>query len=418
MDVSGLNEPLLILLIGLLVIAAIVLQSRLKAAGLPSLIGFIFLGLAIRLADGRLSFLSEQALGVFDVLGKIGVICLLFRVGLDSDVVALVRKVRHAVLIWAASVAVNGFAAFSVVYWILGHGVVPSVFAAAALTATSVGVAVGVWRESGSLNSESGNLLIDGAEMNDISGVVILALLFAGAPLLRQGAIGQALPELGRTLLSVAIKLMAFSTACVLFSRYAEKGYTRFLSGIESSPGFMITLTGTAFVLAASAGLLGFSVAIGAFFAGLVFSRDPRAVRIEGSFDALYNLFVPFFFIGIGLSLDPEALVSSLRVGAVLTATAVVAMFLAAWGSSMFFTAWRGAVLIGLSMIPRAEIAMIIMQKGHSLGDWAVPAEIFGGTVLVSLVTCTAIPIALKPLFALWPQFAGGPAETRGAGNG
>jgi len=411
MDVTGLNEPLLILLIGLLVIVAILLQSRLKAIGLPSLIGFIFLGFAIRLADTRLGFLSENALGVFDVLGKIGVICLLFRIGLDSDIVALVRQMRHAVLIWLASVAVNGLAAFSVVHWLLGRQLVPSVFAAAALTATSVGVAVGVWRESGSLGSGAGNLLIDAAEMNDISGVVILALLFAVAPILRQGAVGEVLPRLGRTLLTVGIKLVVFATLCVLFSRYLEKSYTRFFSRIESSPGFTITLAGTAFVLAASAGLLGFSVAIGAFFAGLVFSRDPKAVRIEGSFDAVYNLFVPFFFIGIGLSLDPAAMLSSLRVGAVLTVTAIAAMFVAAWGISLFLTGWREAVLIGLSMIPRAEIAMIIMQKGCSLGEWAVPPEIFGGTVLVSLVTCTVIPMVLKKMFPLWPQGQGDARE-------
>jgi Kef-type K+ transport system membrane component KefB len=407
MDVTGLNEPLLILLIGLLVIVAILLQSRLKAIGLPSLIGFIFLGFAIRLADTRLGFLSENALGVFDVLGKIGVICLLFRIGLDSDLVGLVSQMRRAALVWFACISVTGVAGFLVTYRLLGLSILPSVFVTAALTATSVGVAVELWRESGSLHSEAGNLLIDAAEMNDISGVVILALLFAVAPILRRGPLRAALPSLGRTLLTVGIKLVGFSALCVLFSRFVEKPYTRFFSRIESSPGFMITLAGTAFVLAATAGLLGFSVAIGAFFAGLVFSRDPRAVRVEGSFDALYNLFVPFFFIGIGLSLDPGAMVSSLSVGAVLTVTAVAAMFLAAWGSSVFLTDWRGAVLIGLSKVPRAEIAMIIVQKGRALGDWAVPPQLFGGMVLVSLVTCTVIPMVLKKLLALWPQGQG-----------
>jgi hypothetical protein len=63
-------------------------------------------------------------------------------------------------------------------------------------------------------------------------------------------------------------------------------------------------------------------------------------------------------------------------------------------------------------MIPRAEIAMIILQKGHSLGEWAVSPEIFGGTVLASLVTCTVIPMVLKRMFALWPQ---GSREERGS---
>jgi Kef-type K+ transport system membrane component KefB len=102
------------------------------------------------------------------------------------------------------------------------------------LTATSVGVAVGVRRDSGSLGPESGNLFIDAAEMNDISGVVILALLFAVAPILRQGAVGEALPRLSRTLLTVGIKLIVFNALCVLFSRLVEKPYTRFFPGSKA----------------------------------------------------------------------------------------------------------------------------------------------------------------------------------------
>jgi Kef-type K+ transport system membrane component KefB len=377
-----------------------------KALGLPSLVGFIALGFAMRLVDIPLVFLSERVLEVFDILGKIGVICLLFRIGLDSDLAGLVRQMRHAAFIWAASITVNGAAGFAAARWLLGTPLLPSVFIAAALTATSVGVAVQVWRETGSLSSPAGNLLVDAAEMNDISGVVILALLFAVAPLLRRGGAAHLLPALGKTLLIVMAKLAGFSALCVLFSRFAEKSYTRFFQRVESSPGFMITVAGTAFVLAAVAGLLGFSVAIGAFFAGLVFSRDPRAVRVEGSFDAIYNLFVPFFFIGIGLSLDPGAVVTSLRIGAVLTATAVAAMFLAAWASCLFVTNMRGAVLVGLSMIPRAEIAMIIMLKGRGLGEWAVPPGVFGGMVLVSLVTCLSVPIVLERLFRAWTPAA------------
>lgn len=93
-----------------------------------------------------------------------------------------------------------------------------------------------------------------------------------------------------------------------------------------------------------------------------------------------------------------------------MTATAVAAMFLAAWAGCLFITNMRGAVLVGLSMIPRAEIAMIIVLKGRSLGDWAMPPGVFGGMVLVSLVTCLSVPIVLKRLFADTPRaaFSGG----------
>ncbi len=404
MSASEINEPFLILLIGVIAILAVLLQSRMKALGIPSLAGFILLGFAIRAIDTQVGFLTEQALRIFDLLGKIGVICLLFRIGLDSDVVRLVKQIRHAAVIYAAGVIVNGVAGFSVAHWLLGADTIPSIFVGVALTASSVGVAVAVWQDSSALNTTAGDLLVDAAELNDLSGVVFVALLFAVAPVIRGGPIGEALPALGRTLLIVLVKLIGFSALCLLFSRFAEKRYTRFFSRVETNPGFTITLAATAFVLAAVAGLLGFSVAIGAFFAGLVFSRDPDAVRMEASFSTIYNLFVPFFFIGIGLSFDPQAAVSSLGIGAVLSVVAILPTFLAVTGSSLPFMNGRAAVLIGLSKIPRAEITMIIMQTGRNMGSWAVPAEIFGAMVVVSLVTSTAIPLLLKRLFILWPD--------------
>jgi len=360
-EFEGFNEPLLILLVGGLVIGASLLKSRLRAIGLPALVGFLLLGFALRLADTGLAgagagvlasgagFLSASALQVFDILAKIGVICLLFRIGLESDLGALLRQLRSASLVWGASVLVNGAAGFAVSYWLLGLGLIPSVFAAAALTATSVGVAVGVWQESGRLGTRSGDLLIDAAEMNDIRGVVILALLFGVAPLLHGQERQLPLARIAGTLGLVVAKLGGFGLLCWLFSRYVERRYTAFCQRVEGDrPSLMVPVAGTAFVLAA--------VAVGA-------------------------------------------------------------MFLAAGGASTLLTGPRGAVLIGLSMIPRAEIAMIIMQKGRSLGAWAVPSGLFGAMVLVSLATCLAVPVVLQRLFALWPREKASAAGGRGAGE-
>lgn len=364
MEFEGFSEPLLILMVGVLAVASRLLASRFRVVGLPPLVGFLLLGFVLRLADSRLSVLSAAGLRVFDTLAKIGVICLLFRIGLESDLGALLRQLRPASLIWGASLLVNGATGFAVSYWLLGVGLIPGIFVAAALTATSVGVAVGVWQEAGRLGTRSGDLLIDAAEMNDISGVVILALLFGVAPLLHGQDRQLPLARIAGTLGLVVVKLGGFGLLCWLFSRYVERRYTAFCQRVEGDrPSLMVTVAGTAFVLAAVAGILGFSVAIGAFFAGLVFSRDPKAVRLEASFDSIYDLFVPFFFIGIGLSLDPAALVESLRMGAILAAVA------------------------------------------------------FGAMVLVSLATCLAVPVVLQRLFRRWPPEKASVGARRGAGG-
>ena len=69
-----------------------------------------------------------------------------------------------------------------------------------------------------------------------------------------------------------------------------------------------------------------------------------------------------------------------------------------------FLKGFRGAVLIGVSMVPRAEIAMVIMSKGLSLGDWIVPSQVFSAMVLVTIITCIASPLAVQRLLKKWPQ--------------
>jgi Kef-type K+ transport system membrane component KefB len=164
----------------------------------------------------------------------------------------------------------------------------------------------------------------------------------------------------------------------------------------------MISIVGTAIVMAALAGMLGFSVAIGAFFAGLVFSRDPKAVKVDTAFESLYDLFVPFFFIHIGLSMSGGIAVDILFVGLILTLFAVAGKLAGAGMSARLFTGWRGTLLLGLSLVPRAEISMIITQKGLSLGDWAMLHELFGGMIVVSMLSCLVLPVLLRRLLLRW----------------
>ncbi|MBD3348939.1 MAG: hypothetical protein GF400_07065 [Candidatus Eisenbacteria bacterium] len=131
----------------------------------------------------------------------------------------------------------------------------------------------------------------------------------------------------------------------------------------------LIVAAVTITALAATAGLLGFSLAIGAFFAGLVFSRDPKAVRIEASFDVLYELFVPFFFVGLGVLVAPGSLGGALGVAAALLAAAVAGKLAGTAIPAAPLMKGAGAGAIALSMVPRAETAMVIMRYGHRLGE-------------------------------------------------
>ncbi|EDX75866.1 ATP synthase ab C terminal domain protein [Coleofasciculus chthonoplastes PCC 7420] len=124
--------------------------------------------------------------------------------------------------------------------------------------------------------------------------------------------------------------------------------------------------------------------------------------------DALYELFTPFFFIGIGLKINPSALTAALGMGGILLVAAVLGKLIGAGGPTLLTTGWTGAALIGVSMVPRAEITMIVMGKGLSLGEWAVSNQVFAAMVVVSAVTSILAPIILRSLLNKLPEIPTG----------
>ncbi|MBS3818920.1 cation:proton antiporter [bacterium] len=396
--------PILILLLGFIIVAGILIRCGFKKLGIPSLIGFILLGFLLRLIDTQKPFLNEQTLDVFELLAQIGLITLLFRVGLESNLKGLIKQIRHASLIWVGNVLFSGVMGVVVAYYLLRLELIPSLFIGVALTATSVGISVSVWQERRAINSPTGELLIDVAEMDDITGIIFMVLLFSAVPVLR-GVEGTSLwSSLGHSLGILFLKLVAFGVVCVLFSRYVEKHITKFMCGMKHSPDPMLMIAAFGFIIASLAALLGFSFALGAFFAGLVFSRDPDAVKLDSSFETLYDFFTPFFFIGIGLSMNPQSLTPALGIGLVLLLTAVVGKLIGNAVFSLTVTGWIPSVLISISMVPRAEIAMVVMQRGKELGEWAVPEKTFSAMVMVALATSLLAPLILRKGLKKWPQ--------------
>jgi len=249
-----------------------------------------------------------------------------------------------------------------------------------------------------------GELLIDVAEMDDISGIILMTLLLSAVS--GMNCVSKALVgiDLVKNFGMIILKLLIFGAFCVIFSLLVEKRLLKFFSKKIHSPEPMLIVTGLGFVIAGIGVLLGFSIAIGAFFAGLVFSRDPESVKWDASFSALYEIFAPFFFIGIGMGVNPQSLTTAMGMGGILFILAVVGKMIGDGGLSMIVTDPVSSALISISMIPRAEITMIVMQRGHEMGKWAVSDEVYSAMVLVSLATCVVPPIVLRKLLSKWPQ--------------
>ena len=399
----------LILVLGGIILLTILVGSGLKRIGVPSLIGFMILGFLLRVADSHWAFLSEEAIGIFDFLATVGIIFLLFRVGLESNLPGLKRQLKPASVIWLGNILFSGILGYVMSYFVLGLDLIPSLFVAIALTATSVAISVAVWQEAKAINSPTGELLVDVAEMDDISAMVLMALLFATAPMLREGLDSTVVGVLFETLGWLSFKLVGFGVFCALFSRYLEHPITHLFRRIGETPAKLLMIAGFGLIIAALAELLGLSVAIGAFFAGLIFSRDPETVKLDTPFGTLYGFFTPFFFIGIGLNIDPGTLTTGLGIGGALLVVAIIGKLVGTGGPAMLTTGCPGSLLLSISMVPRAEIALVIMQRGLNLGEWAVPGDVFSGMVVVVAVTAVISPMILRVLLKRWPQASGEP---------
>ncbi len=392
----GIEYFQIILLIGAVIVVNIFIKAFFQRFAMPSLVGYILVGLLLRIGDAHYGFFTQTDREIFTFLAELGIITLLFRIGLESSIQNLCGQLRSASRIWVVNVVVCGIAGYTCSYYLFGIDLIPSLFTGVALTATSVGISVGVWKEADALKSKEGDVLLDVAELDDISGIILMALLFAVLPYLRDGQNSKLLITLTTQSAFILAKLIAFGLVCALLSWLIENYIINYFRRIESLTELMLMVAGIGFVVAACAGMLGFSVAIGAFFAGLIFSRDTDAVKIDASYNTLDELFSPFFFVGIGLSIDPAALTQSLYLGAALLAVGSAAKIIGVALPARLSMQWAGAVLLGVSMVPRAEIALIIMQRGLSLGESVMPAKVFNAMVMLTAVTCLVSPVAVR----------------------
>lgn len=393
---TTINEPLIILVLAGVIFVSMFGRGLARRVGIPGMVAFLLIGVGINVGYSFADGPPESLVVVIDILAKLGVVTLLFEAGMHTNVEKLVRQLRRVVVTWAGNVVVAGGLGYGAARYLLGLELVPSIVIGVALTATSVGVSVAVWEERRLEDTDSGRLFLGIAGLDDISAVVLMAILFDVAPILRgtgDGPLGEMIA--GRLLLTLA-KLAGFGALCVLFSRFVEHRLRTALQRFESPAASLLSVIAVSIIIAACAGLLGFSVAIGAFFAGLAFSGDPEALRERIAFDVIYDLFVPFFFIGIGLSIDLSVALDALVPGLVLLAVAVVGKLLANGGGTLAYSGAVGATAIGVSMVPRAEITMVVMQKARSLGAWAAPQTAYAAMALVSLATVVVAPLILR----------------------
>jgi Kef-type K+ transport system membrane component KefB len=320
---------------------------------------------------------------VIHAIAELGVLVLLFQIGLHTDMKSLRKVGGSAATVAAVGVAapfVGGYFAFR----LLGADVLPSLIAGAALTATSIGISARVLGDLGHLRTPEGQVVLGAAVLDDVIGLIILSVVSGLAAGGTVSFIGIAKTT------GVAV---GFIVVALLVGGLVVPRVFRQLARIRTSGALGLLALAFALTLAWMADTSGSAMIIGAFAAGLILHPTPQRAEIEKSMTTLGYFFVPIFFANIGASVDLAALATpvALKGGAALVAVGVVGKMIAGYAPWWFD---GNKLLVGTAMVPRGEVGLIFAQMGLATG--AIPATEFGALMLMVVVTTFLTPVALR----------------------
>lgn len=347
--------------------------------GQPAVLGELIAGV---LLGGSVLRVVDPSNPVLSALAEIGVIVLLFETGLHTELRSLLSVGSEATTVALAGVALP-FALGYAAALAFGLGHVAALVGAAALCATSVGISARVLSELGCLDSPEGRVVLGAAVLDDIVGLVILAVV-------ADVVTGTEIGVLHVTKIS-AVAILFFAAAIVIGMRIMPPAFG-IIDRIKSAGALGVFGLAFAFALAVLAKMVGSALIIGAFAAGLVLFVVPQKQEIERSTTTIGHFFVPIFFATVGAAVDLRALgnARSLGIGAALIVCGVVGKVVAGYVPVWF----RGRkLLVGTAMVPRGEVGLIFAQMGLSTG--AIDAGLFGAIMLMVLVTTLITPPAL-----------------------
>ena len=328
------------------------------------------------------SFPSLQA------VADLGLFALLFLTGLESDLDELVAVGAQATTVAVAGVALP-FALGTIGLMALFHvEVIPAVFAGASMTATSIGITASVFGELKMLRSREGQIVIGAAVLDDILGIVILAVVVSLA--------GGGSLELAPILQLVAAAVV-FVLAAIGLSRTAAPGFDWLIDRLKA-PGDVAVASFVVLTLCCfAATAIGLEAALGAFAAGLILSKSNHSHAIEAAIKPIVALFATIFFVLIGTGMDLSVLNpfdpanrAGLVVAGFLLLVSIAGKVAAGW--CFLSQQPTDRLVVGLGMMPRGEVGLIFLGLGtqaHLLSpalEAAILLMVIGTTFLAPIL--------------------------------
>jgi Kef-type K+ transport system membrane component KefB len=351
--------------------------------GQPGIVGEILAGALV--GPSVLGWITPNE--TLKALSDLGVMFLLFGVGLEVKASELLKVGGKATLVATIGVIVPFFAGWGILAaW--GAPQIESVFVGAAMVATSVGITASVLSARGVLHEVASQVILAAAVIDDVLGLIVLAVVSSVA----RGRVN--LWEIAL----VASLATAFTVVMAIWGTTAVKRILPIFGSRARADEaeFHIALV-FLFAMALLAQYTGVAAIVGAFLAGLALS-DSSDARMRTLTRGVSELLVPFFLAGIGLHLNFGVFRSrsTIALALVILAAAVVTK-LVGCGLGAISLGWQNVLKIGLGMVPRGEVGMVVAQIG--LGMAVISTEVYSVVVFMAVATTLLTPLLLKIAF-------------------
>ncbi len=390
-----------------IILLAILLSARIFAelacrAGAPAVIGELCAG--ILLGPSLLGWIEPGQ--VLHLLAEIGIILLLFEVGLETDIKQLLQTGLKPILVALTGVLAPLLGGFVLSYWLFELSLLISLFIGGTLTATSIGITVRVLTDLQRQHTPEAQIVLGAAVLDDIIGVILLAILYEFS-------------QSGEVSLSNTGTVILFITVFMILAPFAARlmaELIRYSEHHSQLPGLIpVTVISLVLFFAWLSHAMGAPQLLGGFAAGLALSQrfafpmgaamrgSPEfSHRMESQIRPIIHLFTPIFFVMVGVSLNfntinwHSAFVWQFSLALLLMA--VVSKLIA---GLLICEPWSRRWIIGMSMVPRGEVGLIFAELGRSSG--ILPLEIYAALILVIAITTLLPPFILKWIYRTAP---------------
>ncbi len=350
----------------------------------PAVVGEILAGVII--GPSVLAWVEPSK--IIQVLAEIGVIFLLFNVGIETKPRSLLRVGKRSLLVGVLGIIFPFIAGYYIsILW--GATTIESMFIGAALVATSVGITARVLGSLGLLDTDAARIILGAAVIDDILGLLILSVVSG----VSKGEMSY-LKLAGTTTSALLFTTGVAVVGAIVISRLAPKIGKLRISKPFFNFGLLLCLG-----LSVAAIYMQVAAIIGAFLAGMALSESTEEnMKMRKLTSGITEFLVPFFLVNIGMQLnlaifaDNQVVMFAITITIVAILTKLIGCGIGAYGEGL-----RKSLQVGIGMVPRGEVGIVVAQIG--LGMAVISDEFFGAVLIMAVATTLFAPPFIKILF-------------------